>query len=67
MPELTLSLDKLNELQIAGLHRLVRMLKGMHYADIVVRTGAQDHYFEADWLKHIDFSALDETKAKGDQ
>jgi hypothetical protein len=43
----------LNEPQMESLYKLAKAVRGMHYANIVVRNNGQDVHFEADWLKHL--------------
>ncbi len=51
MPELVIPLDELNEWQRETIGRLLETVRGMHYADIVVRRDGKDWGFEADFLK----------------
>ncbi len=50
MAELVIPLDELNEPQRETVDRLLATVRGMHYADIVVRRDGKDWGFEADFL-----------------
>lgn len=43
----------LNKLQKQSLDELLRVARGMHYANIVVRINGENRVFEADWIKSI--------------
>lgn len=43
---------KLNEPQMATVRRIRPKLQGAQTVDLIVRKDAQEHRFEADWLRH---------------
>ncbi len=43
----------INELQIESVKKLHDRTRGAHEINIHVRKDGQDHYIEADWLKHM--------------
>jgi hypothetical protein len=49
-------LDKewINGLQQASMEKLVRMGKGAHHIDVIVRYEGKEYRFEADWIKHLE-------------
>lgn len=43
----------INDLQRESIEKMLATLPWSSRADITIRKDAQDHSFEADWLKHI--------------
>ena len=54
---LELSDDFINELQRRSIIRLIERAKQARSADIVLRLNGQDVTIEADWIKHLKFTA----------
>jgi hypothetical protein len=45
--------DKINELQIDSIERLIKRTRGAHFTDVRVRINGQYEAYEADWIKHM--------------
>lgn len=45
--------EKINELQVASIDRLIERCKRAHFVNVQVRINGQFETFEADWLKHL--------------
>lgn len=53
MLRLWIPLDRINDLQITSIRRLIARAKGAHMTDIDMRINGQNERHEADWLKHM--------------
>lgn len=45
--------EDINHLQVASINKLNDRTRGAHEINIHVRKDGQNHYYEADWLKHM--------------
>lgn len=45
--------QKINDLQVATIDRLIARCGAAHHVDLHVRINGQDEHYEADWLKHL--------------
>lgn len=46
--------DKVNDLQVRSIRRLIERAKHAHTTDIVMRINGAEEVVEADWLKHLE-------------
>jgi len=49
----TLTDEKINDLQVATIERLIPRCKAAHFVNVRVRINGQWEEYEADWLKHL--------------
>lgn len=45
--------QKINDLQVASIDRLIDRCKAAHFVNVHVRINGKDEHYEADWLKHL--------------
>lgn len=45
--------EKINDLQVESINRLIKRAKAAHFVDVRVRINGQFEWFEADWIKHM--------------
>lgn len=46
--------NKVNDLQVRSIKRLIERAKHAHYTNIYMRINGADELVEADWLKHLE-------------
>jgi hypothetical protein len=45
--------EKINDLQVDSIDRLIQRANAAHYVDVRVRINGEYEWFQADWIKHI--------------
>jgi hypothetical protein len=54
--------EKINELQVDSINRLIQRCKAAHFVNVQVRINGRFEIFEADWLKHLTPISAQETR-----
>lgn len=45
--------ERINDIQVDSIDRLIARAKNAHFVDVRVRINGKDELFQADWLKHL--------------
>jgi len=56
--------EKINDLQVSTVSTLVQRAKAAHFCNVYLRINGRDEIYEADWLKHLTQTNLDDELAE---